>query len=449
MKKILLLILLPCVAFSKDVAESALKSSTVKIIVNTKNGQKQGTGFCWKNPKYIVTALHVIVGYKDIKIYSRELGKEYTARVKNINRDADLVVLELEKDVGLVPIPVVKIDINELSLRNLSDFYISGYPLSSDSRFIKNITLSKTDEEEPKLASLLSIDTQFKNKIKKQGFPSLNVKILHIDSTIQPGNSGSPIVNIKGELVGIGDGGIRDGLIGLNWAVYAYDYLNSIENSTDTMPEEQDDLTGLYANVYEVESITNGIGQIMTLVDTKELSALINNDRIINSINVYKKYFPSVDIENAKINIYEDKETGFTYGQFAFNKLKHIENYEMKLRFNLSKYDIFYSPITNNVGVMFWFGKYSENVELDSVAFIKNMYNLDSWKSEIYIEDDKKWYVYSYYKGTKRIAFVSVLFWKVKNNYAVISLVNINGYSILESAALLDIQLNLINFAIM
>ena len=53
------------------------------------------------------------------------------------------------------------------------------------------------------------------------GFPHLNQEVLHLEGDLLPGDSGAPILNEKGHVVAIGNGGLKRGQVGLGWAIPA------------------------------------------------------------------------------------------------------------------------------------------------------------------------------------------------------------------------------------
>ena len=58
-------------------------------------------------------------------------------------------------------------------------------------------------------------------KLKNQGYPLPTVKILRVGSIIQPGHSGSPIMDNNNRVVGVADGGLYEGTARINWAIQA------------------------------------------------------------------------------------------------------------------------------------------------------------------------------------------------------------------------------------
>ena len=133
-----------------------------------------GTGFAVTNDGHIVTNNHVISGCQDVKIHNDE--RELRAKVMNRDSVNDIALIKAEfKPKYVFPL---KSDNPKL----LEDVFVGGYPfgraLSSSVKATKGVVSS--------LAGLGN-----------------NYSQLQIDAPLQPGNSGGPIIDTKGQVIGV------------------------------------------------------------------------------------------------------------------------------------------------------------------------------------------------------------------------------------------------------
>jgi len=154
--------------------------ATIKCSHETKKDKKNnsGTAFFVNKNGYLISNYHVVEGCKKNAKISYN-NKELNAKIVNYDKASDLVLLSSETN-GNDYISFAKEQPKELQ-----DIFVSGYPLgkklSSDLKFTKGI-----------ISSL-------------KGFED-NINQIQIDAALNPGNSGGPIVNKKGELVAVAVG---------------------------------------------------------------------------------------------------------------------------------------------------------------------------------------------------------------------------------------------------
>ncbi len=133
-----------------------------------------GTGFAVTREGHLVTNNHVIYGCGDVKVHSG--GKAIRAAVLSNDPMNDLAILKAEfKPASILPLSD---DMPEL----MQDIFVAGFPfgqnVSSSVKVTKGI-----------ISSLTGLGNNFSN--------------IQIDAAIQPGNSGGPIFDKKGNVVGV------------------------------------------------------------------------------------------------------------------------------------------------------------------------------------------------------------------------------------------------------
>jgi hypothetical protein len=166
-----------------------VKAATVHLEVNLPNGKTvEGSGFFTDEPGVIVTNAHVL-GMRDVDsrppvkiavtVRSGEAdSRTLPARLLGVDRDSDLAVLRVEGKDLPEAIPVVPAK----DLIETADVFIFGFPLGK--RLGKNITVGRSSV----------------TSLRKQGGA---LKEIQVNGGIHPGNSGGPVVNGKGEVVGV------------------------------------------------------------------------------------------------------------------------------------------------------------------------------------------------------------------------------------------------------
>ena len=135
-----------------------------------------GTGFFINDKGVIVTNAHVIKGCQTISVKSRDLGV-YTASIITTDVKNDIAVLQLEKFDKKSTFPALN-----YRARLGESSYVFGYPLTGMLSDTGNFTTGS-------VSSL-------------QGIGNDSSK-LQISTPVQPGNSGGPVLDDKGNLIGI------------------------------------------------------------------------------------------------------------------------------------------------------------------------------------------------------------------------------------------------------
>ncbi len=149
---------------------------------SVKANEWSGTGFALKDG-YIVTNYHVIDGANSILVkgIKGDFNYSYKAIVVGTDKNNDLALLKISDSTfsGFGSIPY---SISNVSSEVGEDVYVLGYPLTS------------TMGDEIKLTTgVISSKTGF------QG----DVALYQISAPIQPGNSGGPLFDKKGNIIGV------------------------------------------------------------------------------------------------------------------------------------------------------------------------------------------------------------------------------------------------------
>jgi S1-C subfamily serine protease len=147
--------------------------------------KSSGTGFFIHKNGYIVTNHHVIDKAKSIQveIKSGNSSAKYNAKVQMVDKTNDLAILKIE-DTKFTPLPLVPYQIKRDGLAEVgSGVFTLGYPL----------VLSGMGKEVKFTDGKISSRTGYEQ----------NINSYQTSVPIQPGNSGSPLFNDQGQLVGV------------------------------------------------------------------------------------------------------------------------------------------------------------------------------------------------------------------------------------------------------
>jgi len=154
-------------------------------------GSSTSSAFCIKHDgvKYILTNSHCVEDANFISLKKRGSAKMFKARVESIMYECDLALLsldtELEKNKKALLAEfwddVPALEIGGLPSK-LDEVYVYGYPLGGYNISITSGTVSRIDFETSSSYKFLCIQT---------------------DAAINSGNSGGPVLNEKGQVIGV------------------------------------------------------------------------------------------------------------------------------------------------------------------------------------------------------------------------------------------------------
>lgn len=146
-----------------------VSQGVVKIATSTGSG----SGFYLKEYNVIVTNHHVVSGHRVVSIEMHN-EKKCTAKVIMINPNLDIAFLAPSQNIEL---PEISIKPSE-EIKNMDTVSVLGYPYGMPFTITEGIVSS--------VKQLLG-----------------NQTYIQTDAAVNPGNSGGPLVNVKGEVIGI------------------------------------------------------------------------------------------------------------------------------------------------------------------------------------------------------------------------------------------------------
>ena len=244
-----------------SITEEGLASSVSKvydsvvIVENFKYGvlYSTGTGFVYKkdgDKYFLLTNYHVIKDATNVKIVLTT-GEEYEVKVLGGDQFADIAVMEYRSSKDL---KVIEIGDNTKTKVGDTVFAI-GAPLDSSvySWSVTRGVLSGKDRE-------VSV------KVASNTTDDWIMNVLQTDAAINSGNSGGPLCNVNGEVIGITNMKlVESGIEGMGLGIAMYD-VNS-------------------KSLYRVEGVVTGVGVSMVYGDSPAQKAGLNVGDVIVAID--------------------------------------------------------------------------------------------------------------------------------------------------------------------
>ena len=217
-----------------------------------------GSGFFVSSEGHVITNHHVVDGCKTTKVNFR--GSEIEAKVLSIDKVNDIAILK----TNINPNNIFPVSNEDVSL--LEDVVVAGYPKGK------------------KISSAIKTHKGVVTALAGAGD---NYSNFQTDATINAGNSGGPIVNQKGNIVGIAVATwAEEGVQGIHFGIKSSTLKTfASSNSLKFLPPNNEDLT----NKELGELITEATVYLechMTIANIKKMVAEANNKKAF--YNEYK-----------------------------------------------------------------------------------------------------------------------------------------------------------------
>ncbi len=172
-----------------------------KILGQTNISYSMGSGFVVSEDGYIVTNSHVVEGAKSYKVRFYD-GTEYNALLIGNDEDCDVAVVKIKSDKKLYPA-----SIGDSDKVRVGDFSMAiGTP--SNEVLYGTMTfgiISGKDRE-------LTVENNDGQVVR-------TLYMIQTDTTLNPGNSGGPLFNMYGQVIGINTMKLMDTYEGIGFAI--------------------------------------------------------------------------------------------------------------------------------------------------------------------------------------------------------------------------------------
>jgi S1-C subfamily serine protease len=156
----------------------------------------QGSGFITQKDGIILTNAHVVSGADRVTVTLKD-GREFAAVVQGTDEVTDLAVVKIENPAGDLPIA---------PLGNSTEVQVGDWAIAVGNPVGLNNTVT------------LGIISTLARSSAQVGIPDKRIDFLQTDAAINPGNSGGPLLNERGEVIGINTA-IRPDANGIGFAI--------------------------------------------------------------------------------------------------------------------------------------------------------------------------------------------------------------------------------------
>ena len=167
----------------------------------------QGSGFITQKNGIVFTNAHVVSGADRVTVTLKD-GREFEGVVKGTDEVTDLAVVKIE--ASGVDLPVAQ-------LGNSESVQVGDWAIAVGNPVGLNNTVT------------LGIISTLTRSSAQVGIPDKRIDFLQTDAAINPGNSGGPLLNERGEVIGINTA-IRPDANGIGFAI-PIDQAKSITNT--------------------------------------------------------------------------------------------------------------------------------------------------------------------------------------------------------------------------
>ena len=162
----------------------SVQGSVVTVKVSTSKGTGFGSGFVYTDQGHIITNYHVIDDAKRIIVVCHD-GRTHEAELIDGDELSDIAVIRV-KDLGVPSLAVGDSD----ALRVGEDVIAIGTPVD-------------TEYAGPVTKGIISGVKRKVRVYEQSGYLSKTMEMIQTDTVLNHGNSGGPLINMRGEVIGI------------------------------------------------------------------------------------------------------------------------------------------------------------------------------------------------------------------------------------------------------
>jgi len=346
-----LFLLLSCILFAfpfsaradDNLVELVKKTKPAVVLIQTFDDNNQpigkGSGFFVNNKGHIVTNHHVLEGAYRATVKTSS-GMEYPVEgIIAQNADADIVKLVINIPDANNPF----LNLSEIVPSEGQDIFVIGNPLGLESTVSAGIVSAVRD------------------------IPAFG-KILQITAPISPGSSGSPVINSKGEVIGIATLIITSGQ-NLNFAVPSDKIIALKEISqislSNILPADSNDAQIFYQKGLKELWQENYASALTYFQKATEVNPQDSNSwfKVGYCYGQLGYYQDSINTCKMAINLKPDNADAYLFLGFAYSKIgrwqESIESLKKSIKFN-PDIDVAYFMLAIAYGEL---GQYQDVIE--------------------------------------------------------------------------------------
>lgn len=288
---------------------SNIDSAIVGICGEYSDGDSIGSGVCVSKNGYILTNSHCVADSKSIKLYLADKSVA-VAKIIYDNPVSDLAIIK-----SSVQIPYLEIGSSD-DLNVGQDVLAVGTPLS--------LTLAHSFTKG--IVSALNRTL----KVGGENGEGYMQNLIQHDASLNPGNSGGPLINKKGQVVGINTLKITSGE-GVGFAIPSKSFESLLNSYVDDVNYSLPKL-GVYgfdgeiANYYNATNISGGFYVIDVLENGPLGSCGIKPTSVITTFNG-KQIFNTLDLQD---ELYRLTANDTVYVEYVFEGQKYTIKTKLK-----------------------------------------------------------------------------------------------------------------------
>lgn len=188
---------------SDDLTVSQVAEAVSPSVVEINTSESTGSGFIVTEDGYIVTNNHVVSGYDSVTVTFDD-GSQTTGTVEETGSDSDLALIKVDKD-GLTAVTLGDSDDVAVgdevvaigSPEGLTGTVTSGIVSALD----REVTVSTDDGQDQQGQWPFEYgEGEYNGEV---GGTTTTYKAIQTDAALNSGNSGGPLINMDGEVIGI------------------------------------------------------------------------------------------------------------------------------------------------------------------------------------------------------------------------------------------------------
>jgi hypothetical protein len=300
--------------------------SLVRIMVKGFGTANVCSGFIWEKDEWIVTSLHAMKKNGIIQVqYLNNYWRDAVV-IKTLPK-CDLVLLKTNLSERPLPYPVKAINSFSSNVKFPDKIYAQGYHGGAEGYRTQSLEKGHAN---PETIEYLVVKEESKQLVSQLGVPQKDLPILYLNGSLLPGYSGAPIYNVKGELIGIGDGGLEGGQVNVSWAIPAYFIDDLVNSPSSKLPDNIEDLELLFSASIKIKVDSEDNEEIQKEV-ASYYQSYAYGDFIFyktKTRSFQEMYNSSVDPENLSYFQEELKENNIQidYDQLEFDIYEDVEN---------------------------------------------------------------------------------------------------------------------------
>ena len=181
-------------------------------------GTELQTGFSVAGKKGIITALHGVA-----KCFGGN-EKISTSNLDGGESDLNIVSADIANDVALLSsrkiekgLPIANCESNSCIDYGKRKYYVLGHPLGITSQMPSAVDIRPSPEFLRTLLKPAGVKKQTDADDRRS--PDPGIQVFNVEGHFLHGHSGAPIINEKDEVIGVVNGGLKDGTVEIAWAI--------------------------------------------------------------------------------------------------------------------------------------------------------------------------------------------------------------------------------------